>query len=152
MFMKTGPNIKRGRTAGFTLLETVVALSILAIGILAIVRLFPMAMREQYRAAERTTIAELARTEMGRVRAGGVLAQEDLARYVQDWLNQENQKGSDPKHAEGEFKDALYTGFQATATPVMTGFDNNVNLYRVTFTVDMSDGRQEQFVTYVTEF
>ena len=49
----------RGRRAGFTLLEVVVALAILAGGIVAVMALFPTALYRQQQASERSTIASL---------------------------------------------------------------------------------------------
>lgn len=137
---------ERGHTLGFTLIEAVVALSILAVGIMAILRMFPLAMREQYRAAERTSIAGLARSELGRVRAGGVFSQDNLAAYMRQWLN-DNAANSLDSAAQAY---DLYHGWHADVDSVGP-LDEDVSLYRVTFSVEMSDGREEKFVTYITE-
>ena len=57
---------------GFTLVEVLVAMSILTIGVVALMQTFPHAMRLSRRAAERTTVSSVAKTELGRVKAAGV--------------------------------------------------------------------------------
>jgi len=123
--------------AGFTLIEVLVALVILAVGILAIMQLFPSALRQTKLAAERTTVANLASTELGRLRAGGVgheitqWAQENALRALTD--------------AERAY--ALYDSWRASVQRI----GGDVDLFRVTFRVQLIDGREEQFVTYVTD-
>ncbi|HRT65943.1 MAG TPA: prepilin-type N-terminal cleavage/methylation domain-containing protein, partial [Candidatus Hydrogenedentes bacterium] len=55
--------------AGFTLLEVLVALAILATGILGAMQLFPASLRQTRAAAERTAAANLANSEMTRLRS-----------------------------------------------------------------------------------
>ena len=62
----------RSNNAGFSLIEVMVALTILAVGIIGIMQLFPAALDQSREAAERTTVSALANTELGRVKAGGV--------------------------------------------------------------------------------
>ena len=141
--MKRTDTIERSE-GGFTLLEAILALAILAIGIMSVLQLFPLAMTEQQRAAERTAIASLARSELGRVRAGGVFSQDQLAPYMQSWL-------AENYYRNLEGSDALYRSWQATAEAMMSPFEDGVSLYRVTFSVAMMDGNEEKFVVYVTE-
>jgi Tfp pilus assembly protein PilV len=61
------PNI----LGGFTFLEIVTALAILAIGILAVITLFPVGLVNSKRAAERTRAALLAYQQLQRYRAMG---------------------------------------------------------------------------------
>jgi len=125
------------RRHGFSLLEVLVALTLLAVAIIAIMRLFPNSLRQSRTAAERTAIASLARTEMGRVKAGGI------ANLLKNWA---------PQNALMEIDKtlkayALYNGWTSTVQRV----GGRVDLFRITFNVTMFDGREEQFVTYVTE-
>ncbi|HEX73498.1 MAG TPA: prepilin-type N-terminal cleavage/methylation domain-containing protein, partial [Candidatus Hydrogenedentes bacterium] len=83
--MKKNNETSRG---GFTLVEVLVALLILGVGIVAIMRLFPMSLQQSHRAAQRTTVAQLARTELGRVRAGGVFSQDQFQPWMRDWAQQ----------------------------------------------------------------
>ena len=124
-------------TAGFTLLEVLVALTLLAVGILAIMQLFPQALTQSRVAAERTTVASLARTELGRVKAQGVGSQ------LNDWAAVNSLK----QLTAIEQSYALYESWRSTVQRV----GGDVDLYRVTFSVRMFDGREENFVTYVTE-
>lgn len=123
---------------GFTLVEVVVAITILAVGLIAIMRLFPTSVQQSRRAAERTTVAMLAKTQLGKVKAGGV------GNQLIQWA-QENALKSLAR-ADGSY-DALYAGWRSTVQRV----GGDVDLYRVTFAVQHFDGTEERFVTYVTE-
>ncbi len=123
--------------SGFTLLEILVALTILAVGIMAILQLFPMSLRQSQTAAERTTIASLARSELGRVRAGG----------VGNFLNQWAESNTVRALTEAQKAYSLYDSWRTTVQRIA----GEVDLYRITFVVRMFDGREEKFVTYVTE-
>lgn len=122
---------------GFTLIEVMVALTILSIGIIAIMRLFPQSIRQTRLAAERQQVSFLAKSELGQLRAGGVGPQ--LSQWALDNAFQ-NFGG-----AGGAY--GLYKGWNATVKRV----SSEVDLYRVTYTVEMFDGRRERFVTYVTQ-
>lgn len=123
-------------TAGFSLLEVVVALTLLAVGLIAAMRLFPASLRQTQVAAERTTVASLANTELGRVKAGGV------GNQLSEWASISSLRSL----GEIERAYALYDGWRASVKRV----GGDVDLYRVTFSVQMFDGREETFVTYVT--
>jgi len=133
--MKAGSAMNGNK--GFTLLEVVVALTILAVGIVAIMRLFPMSLRQSQVAAERTTVASLARYKLGEVKVGGVGDQ--LAAWAEEnALKQLN---------EAQRAYELYEGWRSTVQRI----GGDVDLYRITFSVRMFDGREEMFVTYVTD-
>ena len=133
--MKAGSAMNGNK--GFTLLEVVVALTILAVGIVAIMRLFPMSLRQSQVAAERTTVASLARYKLGEVRVGGVGDQ--LAAWAEEnALKQLN---------EAQRAYELFEGWRSTVQRI----GGDVDLYRITFSVRMFDGREETFVTYVTD-
>lgn len=120
---------------GFTLVEVLVALTILSIGIIAIMRLFPESIRQTKLAAERQQVAFLAKTELGQLRAGGV------GPRLSEWtLN-----NAFRNVADGAL--GMYKSWTSTVKRV----SSEVDLYRVTFNVEMFDGRRERFVTYVTQ-
>jgi prepilin-type N-terminal cleavage/methylation domain-containing protein len=123
--------------AGFTLLEVMVALTLLAVGILAVMQLFPQALNQSRIAAERTSIASLARTELGRVKAQGV------GEPLTEWAAQNALR----ELTTVERAYALYDSWRSTVQRV----GGDVDLYRITFSVRLLDGREEKFVTYVTE-
>ena len=123
--------------SGFTLLEVVVALTILAVGIVAIMRLFPMSMRQSQIAAERTTVASLARYQLGRAKVGGVGEQ------LSNWAEENALK--ELTRAQRSYE--LYGSWRSTVQRI----GGDVDLYRITFVVRMFDGREEKFVTYVTD-
>ncbi len=126
------------RNGGFTLLEVMVALTILAVGLVAIMRLFPSAVSQSRRSAERTTVSMLAKTELGKVKAGGV------GNQLVEWAK--NNALRNLANASGGYDD-LYAGWRSTVQRV----GGDVDLYRVTFAVELFDGTEETFVTYVTE-
>lgn len=127
--------------AGFTLLEVMISLTILAVGIVAVMQLFPISLRQSRVAAERTVVASLAKTELGKVKAGGVGTQ------LQEWAR----SNAFRTLSEIEQGYALYQGWRTTVQRVPGASAGNVDLYRVTFAVQMLDGREETFVTYVTD-
>lgn len=128
---------RRDHEAGFTLLEIIVSLTILAVGVIAVLQLFPIAQTQARRASERTTVASLARTELGRVKAGGV------GNNLTDWAVENALKQLN----EQERAYALYDSWRSSVQRV----SGDVDLFRVTFSVRLYDGSEEKFVTYVTE-
>jgi type IV pilus modification protein PilV len=123
---------------GFTLIEVIVALTILSIGIIAIMKLFPRSIQQTRQAAERQQASFLAKTELGQLRAGGV------GPIMTNWAA--NNAFRSLATAGGEYT-GLYKSWNSTVKRV----SSDVDLYRVTFNVEMFDGRRERFVTYVTE-
>lgn len=128
----------RHHNRGFTLIEVIVALTILSIGIIAIMKLFPSSIRQTQAAAERQQVSFLAKTELGKLRAGGVGPQ------LTSWAA--NNTFQNMASAGGQYA-GLYKSWSSTVKRV----SGEVDLYRVTFNVEMFDGRRERFVTYVTE-
>ncbi|MCP4645174.1 MAG: prepilin-type N-terminal cleavage/methylation domain-containing protein [bacterium] len=120
------------RDHGFTLMETLVALVILSIGIVAVANLFPVGMRNARTAHERTLAAEYADSRVGRLRM------ERADAFTAFGYQQ-------PLDKPDVFRGA-YTTLQ-----LMRGSEETY-LQRVTFTVEMHDGRREQFVTWMSEF
>ena len=123
--------------SGFTLVEVMVALTILAVAIVAIMQLFPRAIQQSRTAAERQQVAFLAKTELGKLRAGG------LGNLLTNWASSNTYRNLD---ASG----GVY-GLYKSWTSSVNRISSDVDLYRVTFSVEMYDGRRERFVTYVTE-
>ena len=127
----------RGRE-GFTLLEVIIALTILGVGIVAVMQLFPTSLRKQSIASERSVVASLARTQLSEVRTLGP------GQTISQWLQQNAYKVV----AEAARSYTLYDSWRSSVSRVGQG---DVSLYRIVFTVHMHDGRDEEFVTYVTE-
>lgn len=125
------------KNAGFTLVEVLVALTLLAVGIVGVLTLFPQSLRQTRIAQERTTVATLARTELGRVRTGG----------VGDPLNEWAIRNAFRELTAAQQAYALYESWRANVSRV----GGDVDLFRVTFSVRLFDGREEKFVTYLTE-
>jgi len=114
-----------------------VALAILATGIMGAMQLFPAAIQQTHAAAERTAAANLANSELTRLRSLDVFSDDFLS-----WLY----KNTLEMLASTEQAYALYDGWLTTVQ--QTGASSDT--YRVTFSVQMMDGRRETFVTYVT--
>jgi len=121
---------------GFTLVEVLVALAILTIGIVAAMQLFPASLRQTRAAAERTAAAHLANSELSRLRSI------DVGQDFTRWLD----RNTLDTLSATERSYALYNGWSTTVQRVGASTDT----YRVTFSVQMLDGRRESFVTYVT--
>lgn len=122
---------------GFTLLEVIVALTILSIGIIAIMKIFPRSIQQTRLAAERQQVAFLAKTEMGQLRAAGVGPALTSWALANAFRNVEAAGGN--------------YGMYKSWTSSVKRVSSEIDLYRVTFNVEMFDGRRERFVTYVTE-
>lgn len=129
------PVRRPGAEEGFTLLEVIVALSILIIGIVAIMQLFPQSLLQARIAAERTITAELANSVLGQIRASSAEAL-FTNKIPSSFLSVYNMYG-------------LYSGYNTTIERLNGASD--VFLHRVTFTVTFPDGREETFVTYVAQ-
>jgi type IV pilus modification protein PilV len=123
--------------AGFSLLEVMVALTILAVGVIGVIQLFPESLRQSRIAQERTSVASLASTQLGRVRAGSI---SDL---VSNWAV----RNAFRELTQAQRAYAVYDSWRASVNRI----GGDVDLYRVTFSVTMFDGREERFVTYITE-
>ncbi len=134
------------RRLGFTLLEVLVAMTILGVAIIAVMRLFPISLQNTHRAAEQTTVASLARMELGRARASGVYNQDNFQPWMQNWAQQNALR----MLTEAQRAYTLYDSWRSSVQRVGGG-PSGVDLYRITFSVKLLDGRQEKFVTYVTE-
>jgi len=163
--------------AGFSLLEILVAMTILAVALMAVVQLFPRALRQARGAAERTDASSLAKSQLASLRAAGV------EKGINEWAEQllrwsfEQTYGADsmyytyqqagipglegnvPDFADSALKETE-TGFVLTENVSGKTYDRWVatiqrmgeasNLYCVTFSVEMPDGRHESFMTYVS--
>ena len=126
--------IRRGpaRGGGFTLIEVLVAMGILLIGIIAIMQLFPESLSNARRAAERTITSQTAHSVLGQIRASSA---EALFR------------GQIP--LELIQLDDANSIYNFSTTVEQLGGAAEVYLQRVTFTVTFSDGRSENFTTFV---
>lgn len=128
---------RRTAASGFTLLEVIVSLTILAVGIITVLQLFPLAQTQARKATERSTVASLAQTQLGQVKAGGV------GNSLNDWAVENALKQLN----EQERAYALYDSWRSSVQRV----SGDVDLFRVTFSVKLFDDSEEKFVMYVTE-
>lgn len=138
------------KNEGFSPVEVLIAMGILSIGIMAVVRLFPAGLAFSRQAQEKTIAVELAENSIARMRMSGAGNLLGIA-----------QAGS--LYGNIAAANALYLGAEGRvdATNIVDGYAAAVRrvngsgeqaLVRVTFTVDMADGRRENFVTYVTDY
>lgn len=128
------------RNGGYTFLEMLIAMTILIVGIVAIMRMLPIALREAHLAGERSVAAQFADAQLGMARATGGEAL---------MLEPFNFPASARRTlASAQQTYSMYTGWQA-GIERMRGA-SEVYLQRVVFSVEMPDGRLESFVTYVT--
>lgn len=126
------------RISGFSLLEIVIAMAIIAGGLVAVIVLFPSAQKLMVNSAANANVTNLARTELSKVRVGGALST-GLSYWEQETTFQMLDS------AESAY--SLYQNYGSITSRVPIG----KGLYRVTFRVLLNDGREERFVTYVTE-
>ena len=128
---------------GFSLVEVLVSMAVLAVGIVAVTRLFPQGLRATRVAQERTIAAELADSNLARLRMAGM---ENLLGVMRASALY-NTSAADAVYG-GPNNDNIINGY--TTSVKRAGI--NDKLVRVTFSVEMPDGRLENFVTYVTQY
>ena len=136
------------RQRGYSLLEVLIALAILMIGIIAVYRLFPMSMRAARMADEKIIASELADSRLGRLRSSGALGPVLTSYAEAGALNVDEHYSNWLLSASGDAY-ALYDGY-ATTLQRLRGADE-IYYQRVLFSVQMPDGRNETFVTYIVE-
>jgi prepilin-type N-terminal cleavage/methylation domain-containing protein len=129
----------RGRHAhsGYSLLELLIALSILAIGLIGSMKLFTQSLENIQVANERTTVAEIARSTMARTRSAGA---KDLLVYRPRNVTVDAEKDNSDDQAYYN-KWNLHVG--------QAGGGGEVFLQRMTLSFEFPDGRTQSYVTYV---
>lgn len=132
------PDTRRRSRAGFTLLEALVALAILASGLVSIMLLFPIALERQRVNTLRTVTTKVAQSELNRLRAG------DTDITFQQWLRENRMHLIDIEEIESQY----LRGWVVSSQPVG---EINQGLYRVTIELRMWDGRKEYYSTYVAD-
>ncbi len=123
---------------GFTLLETLVALVILATGIVAILLIFPAALERQRINTLRTMTTTVSQTQLNRVQAG------DTGMMFQDWLQKNKFYVVQPNEPEVDYLKSWVVSCQPMG-------EINQGLYRVTLGLRLWDDRVEYYTTYVTD-
>lgn len=159
--------MKWNEERGFSPVEVLIAMAILGIGIMAVMRLFPSGLAFSRIAQERTVASQLADKNLSRIRMAGASNLLGISRAASLYAtgNQLNAY-NDAMGTLGAFGrvstldaaaldpnkggDTVVSGYAAKIHRV--GGPQDQNLVRVTFTVDMADGRRENFVTYVTDY
>jgi len=135
---------------GFSPIEVLIAMGILAIGIMAVVRLFPAGLAFSRQAQEKTIASELAQNSFARMRMSGASNLLGVAQAGSLYGNvaAANALGLG---AEGRVDtNNIVDGYAASIRRVNGSGEQA--LVRVTYSVDMADGRRENFVTYVTDY
>lgn len=124
------------RNEGYTFIEVLIAMTILIVGIVAIMRMLPIALDQSQGANERTLAAIQADQQLGVARAAG--AEDLVLRQNANWRYELQGK---------ETGNVMYTAWnrsiQRMADP------GGGYLQRVVVSVEMPDGRKESFMTYV---
>ena len=121
---------------GFTLVEVLIAVSILLIGILAGAGLMAKSLSAQQRAREKTIASQIASSQLS------VLQALDPGWYLA-WFDRNSLVVIDPAK-EPQFGSC--TGWSTTVEQVSQA----TSTYRVTMCLFMTSGANEEFVTYVT--
>jgi type IV pilus modification protein PilV len=146
--MQYGHGRQRKQTNGFSLVEVIVAMAILGIGILAFMKFFPLGLRNVQIAQERSVASELANDRMGRIQMAGPRLLEQ-AGVFSNTFNMTTITQATTIYDSYVFGNEVYEGFTTNIQP-MTGA-HETGLKRVTFAVEMPDGRRETYVTYITD-
>lgn len=163
------------RTEGFTPLEVLIAMAILAIGVVGVFQFFPTALRQVRQGYEMNEAARMADSRLGQLRTlgGRVLTyrwhegakppaaelellspeeQEALEALRYETLS--DMRGSQPEmfaySTEGTEEQGVVFRQWSTEVTRIPGFAGG-HLHRTTLIIEMASGRREQFVTYVAE-
>lgn len=131
---------------GFSLLEVLIAMTILAIGVIGAMKLFPMTLRQVQGAHERTVATELAEDIFARLRTSGG------RNLFYSWQRIIMPPASPPPSVFN-ILDAtdIYIYSSCTTSVSLVQGGTEVYLNRATLNVQMPDGRYERFVTYIGE-
>lgn len=138
------------KNEGFSPVEVLIAMGILSIGIMAVVRLFPAGLAFSRQAQEKTIAVELAENNISRMRMGGAGNLLSIAQ-AEGLYGSIAKTSSEDIGSEGRVDIGNIVDGYAASVRRMNGSGEQA-LVRVTYTVDMADGRRETFVTYVTDY
>lgn len=136
---KESPCCSSNFTAGFSLLETLIAMAILAIGILAIILVFPAAMDRQRLNTLRTMTTTVSQTQLNRLKATG--SSEELDTWLTTLQQQPNLNPGSPE--------SFYVKSWVVSSQPYG--EINSGLYRITFGLRLWDNRVEYYTTYVAD-
>ncbi|NLN91707.1 MAG: type II secretion system protein [Candidatus Hydrogenedens sp.] len=123
---------------GFTLLETLVALVILATGMVAILLLFPVTLDRQRINTQRTITTAHAQSELAKIQAVGTSGN------FQQWLEENRFQAVHESDLANPFIQATVVSWQPMG-------EVNLGFYRVTLGLRLKDDSVEYFTTYVTD-
>ncbi|MFH1854752.1 MAG: prepilin-type N-terminal cleavage/methylation domain-containing protein [Candidatus Omnitrophota bacterium] len=121
---------------GFSLLELIIAIGVLAIGLVGVLQIFPVGLRASQRAGMITKAAFLAQNKMEEVKMAGFDAITELPPKIP-------LAGSDSDFEWGIAIDKVD----------LNGLDNSDNIRKVIVTINWDERlkkRSKEFVTYVT--
>jgi hypothetical protein len=125
------------------LLEVTVAMAILAISILALIRLLPLGLRNVQISEERSVASQLANDRFGRIQMVGP-RQIELTGVSSETFNRTNAES-----VETSYSNFVPEGLATTVQPMSNSRENG--LKRVTISVELPAGRTETYVTYVSK-
>lgn len=121
---------------GFTLLEVLMAVTLLFVGIIAVLQLFIASQMQARLAADRTIAPFVAQSNLALIQAAGPQA-------LPKWLQSNAIRSLEQIAESGD----IVNGWHSSAQMI----NQNPETYRITFVVELRDGQQRSFVTYITE-
>ncbi len=130
-------NINPARRAGFSLLETLVALVILAVGIVSILLIFPTVLDRQRINTLRTMTTTISQMQLNKMKAG------DTDFNFHAWLEENRFRMLSANQPESQYIQSWMVSCQPMG-------EINQGLYRVTLGLRLWDNRVEYY-TYVTD-
>ncbi len=123
--------------SGYSLVELLIALTILGIGLMATLRLFTQSLDNVQTANQRAVVSQLAESYMGRARAAG----------AKDLLVYRPRSVTVDAEADNSEDLAFFNNWSMHTEHVSA--QEEVFLQRLTLVFELPDGRRETFVTYV---
>ena len=128
---------------GFSVVEILIAMGILAIGIMAVVKLFPSGLGFARVAQEKSVATETAASNLSRLRMTGA---SNLLGISQSTAMYGDVSG----RLDGASDNKVVGNYSASVRRI--GESDDQALVRVTFSVDTPGGRRENFVTYMADY
>ena len=133
--------LRKNIQSGFTLMEILIAVAVLAIGVVAVVNLFPVGLQAARRTANFSDAAALAQRQMELYRAYGYGEIDDMFGSI---------PAGDTDYYPDQTDTEVFPDDEDYSWWMMLEKHNTLNMFEMTLNIYWLDGGQEQYETFVT--